>query len=85
MAGFDTPIIHGLCSYGIACKAIVDNALGGDPTRVARYQARFRGVAFPGETYLTSWWKEGDEILLTVKSKERDAPIISNAAISVRS
>jgi acyl dehydratase len=85
MAGFDTPIIHGLCSYGIACKAVVDSALGGDPSRVARYQARFAGVAFPGETYLTSWWKEGDRVLLSVGSKDRDAPIITNAAITVRS
>jgi acyl dehydratase len=84
MAGFERPIIHGLCSYGIACKAIVDDALGGDPTRVSRYQARFRGVAFPGETYLTSWWREGDRILLEAKSKERDAIIISNGAIDVR-
>jgi acyl dehydratase len=84
MGGFDTPIIHGLCSYGIACKAVVDDALAGDVTKVARYQARFAGVAFPGETYLTSWWKEGDRILLEVKSKERDAVIISNAAITLR-
>jgi acyl dehydratase len=83
-AGFDRPIIHGLCSYGIACKAVVDAALGGDPTRVARYQARFAGVAFPGETYLTSWWKEGDRILLSVSSRERGAPIITNAAITLR-
>jgi acyl dehydratase len=84
MAGFDRPIIHGLCSYGIACKAVVDHLLDGDPTRVARYQARFRGVAYPGETYVTSWWREGDDIVLSVKSKERDAPIISNAAVRVR-
>jgi acyl dehydratase len=84
MAGFDRPIIHGLCSYGIACKAIVDGVLGGDPTRVGRYQARFAGVAFPGETYLTTWWREGDRILLRVSSKERGAPIISNAAITLR-
>ncbi len=84
MAGFDVPIIHGLCSYGIACKAVVDHLLDGDPTRVARYQARFRGVAYPGETYVTSWWREGDDIVLSVKSKERDAPIISNAAVRVR-
>jgi acyl dehydratase len=84
MAGFDKPIIHGLCSYGIACKAIVDHALGGDPTRVARYQARFRGVAFPGETYVTRWWREGDRLILSVDSKERGAPIISNAAVWVR-
>ncbi len=82
--GFDRPIIHGLCSYGIVCKAIVDGALGGDPTKVAKYSARFRGVAFPGETYLTSYWKEGDSLLVEAKSKERDAVIISNAAVTVR-
>jgi acyl dehydratase len=84
MGGFDKPIIHGLCSYGIVCKAIVDKVLGGDVTKVARYQARFAGVGFPGETYLTSYWKEGDKILVQAKSKERDAVIISNAAITVR-
>jgi len=84
MGGFDKPIIHGLCSYGIVCKAIVDKVLGGDVTKVARYQARFAGVGFPGETYLTSYWKEGDKILIQAKSKERDAIIISNAAITVR-
>ncbi|MEE2678215.1 MAG: MaoC/PaaZ C-terminal domain-containing protein [Myxococcota bacterium] len=84
MAGFDAPIIHGLCSYGIACKAIVDGVLGGDVTRVARYQARFAGVAFPGETYVVSYWKEGDVVLFEAKSKERDAKIISNAAVTVR-
>src|SRR5207237_10378966 len=54
MAGFDQPILHGLCSYGIACKAVVDTALGGDVTKVARYQVRFAGVVFPGETLVTS-------------------------------
>jgi acyl dehydratase len=85
IAGFDRPILHGLCSYGIACKAVVDGVLGGDVNKVARYQVRFAGVAFPGETYLTSYWKQGDGILLQAKSKERDAVIISNAAITVRS
>ncbi|MDH3519893.1 MAG: MaoC/PaaZ C-terminal domain-containing protein [Myxococcales bacterium] len=84
LAGFDKPILHGLCSYGIACKAIVDHVLDGDVTRVARYRARFAGVAFPGETFRTAYWKEADRILLEVKSAERDAPIISNAVIELR-
>lgn len=83
MAGFDKPIIHGLCSYGVVCKAIVDNVLGGDTTKVAGYAARFAGVGFPGETYVVSYWKEGDKILLEAKSKERDAIIISNAAVTL--
>jgi len=84
MGGFDKPIIHGLCSYGVVCKAVVDAALGGDVTKVARYQARFAGVGFPGETYVTSYWNEGDVIYVESKSKERDAKIISNAAITLR-
>ena len=85
MGGFDTPITHELCSYGVVCKAIVDNVLGGDTTKVARWQARFAGVAYPGETYVISYWKEGDQIMVAAASKERGAPIISNAAITVRS
>ena len=84
MGGFDRPIIHGLCSYGVVCKAIVDEVLGGDVTKVARYQARFAGVGYPGETYVVSYWKEGDKILIQAGSKERNAPIISNAAITLR-
>jgi acyl dehydratase len=84
MAGFDKPIIHGLCSYGIVCKAVVDEVLGGDVTKVARYQARFAGVGFPGETYQISYWKEGNQILVNATSKERGAAIISNCVIEVR-
>jgi acyl dehydratase len=84
LGGFDKPIIHGLCSYGIACKAIVDEVLGGDVTQVARYQARFAGVAFPGETYQVSYWKQGKQILLEARSVERGAPIISNAVVELR-
>lgn len=85
LGGFDRPILHGLCSFGIVCKAAVDHALGGNPGRVARYQARFAGVVFPGETIVTSLWEEGDTIYVQAKSKERDTPVITNAALAVRS
>jgi acyl dehydratase len=85
MGGFDTPILHGLCSFGIVCKAAVDHALKGDVTKVARYQARFAGVFFPGETMVTSVWREGSQLLLASKSKERGTPVLSNAAITLRS
>jgi acyl dehydratase len=85
MGGFDKPIIHGLCSYGITCKAIVDEVLGGDVSRVSRYQARFAGVAFPGETYRVKYWKDGDQrILVEAERVERDAKIITNAVIELR-
>ena len=84
MGGFDTPILHGLCSYGIVCKAVVDRLLEGAVDRVARYQARFAGVVFPGETIVTSMWKENGKIILVAKTKERDTPVIGNAAITLR-
>jgi acyl dehydratase len=84
MGGFDKPIIHGLCSYGVTLKAIVDEVLGGDVTKVGRWQARFAGVGYPGETYAISYWKEGDKIYVEVNAKDRDnAKIISNAAVTV--
>jgi acyl dehydratase len=85
LGGFEMPIIHGLCSYGIACKAVVDHALGGNVTQVARYSARFAGVGYPGETFVTRYWREADTILIECHAKERDAIIISNAAIKLRS
>ncbi len=84
MGGFDMPILHGLCSYGIVCKAVVDAALGGDTGRVSRYQARFAGVVFPGETIVTSVWKDGATLFIDAKTKERGTPVISNAAITTR-
>ena len=86
LGGFDTPILHGLCTYGIACKAAVDSLLGRDVTAVARYQVRFTGVVFPGETVVTSLWREGDRIILSATTKERsEKPVLSNAAIWTRS
>src|SRR3990172_7263128 len=85
MAGFDTPILHGLCSFGIVCKAVVDHALSGDVGKVARYQARFAGVFFPGETMVTSIWREGSQLIVASKSKERGTPVLSNAALTLRS
>ncbi|HVM97996.1 MAG TPA: MaoC/PaaZ C-terminal domain-containing protein [Candidatus Acidoferrales bacterium] len=84
MGGFDTPILHGLCSFGIVCKATVDKMLDGAVDKVASYGARFAGVVFPGETIVTSMWKEGNKIVVSAKTKERGTPVISNAAIGLR-
>ncbi len=86
LGGFDVPILHGLCTFGIVCKATVDTLLGGDATAVARYGVRFTGVVFPGETVVTSMWREADRIILSATTKERsDKPVLSNAAIWTRS
>jgi acyl dehydratase len=74
-AGFPRPILHGLCTYGIACKAIVDEFLDGDVSRVASYGARFAGVVFPGETLRADVWKEDGRLVATISAPSRDDAI----------
>jgi acyl dehydratase len=83
-AGFDKPILHGLCSYGIACRAAIDTVLDGDVARVAGYSARFAGVVFPGETLGVSLWREDDRVFLTAVSAERGTPVLSNGVLDLR-
>jgi len=85
LAGQDRPFLHGLCSFGVVCKAAVDAALGGDVDRVARYQARFAGITFPGETIVTSIWREEGRLVLSAKTRERGSPVISSSALTLRS
>lgn len=83
-AGFDRPILHGLCTFGIVNKAVVESALGGEPEQVETYSARFVGHVFPGETLVTRIWEEGDRHLITAETKERGTTVLANAAITER-
>ena len=82
-AGFERPILHGLCSFGVALRAVVDEALDGDVEAVSAYRARFSGVVYPGETIVTSLWREDGQIRLTAKTAERGSPVLSNSVIQL--
>lgn len=84
MGGFDRPILHGLCTYGIVCKAVVDAVLGGATEKVARYQARFSKPVFPGDTIVVKMWQEGKEVRVVASTKEGGAPVITNSAVTLR-
>jgi acyl dehydratase len=84
LGGFDRPILHGLCSFGIACKAVVDGMLGGDTAAVAGYRARFAGPVVPGETIVTSLWRRGGRIHLAAAVEERGTPVLANAVVTLR-
>jgi acyl dehydratase len=83
LGGFERPILHGLCSYGIVCKAGVDGMLGGDAAAVAGYRARFAGVVFPGDTIVTSMWRRGQSLYVAATNRERGTPVITNAVITL--
>ncbi|HEX3335166.1 MAG TPA: MaoC/PaaZ C-terminal domain-containing protein [Jatrophihabitans sp.] len=70
-AGFPAPILHGLCTYGMVAKAVVDELLEGDATRVGGFGVRFAGVVFPGETLRTAVWRESGRFVLATTVDER--------------
>ncbi|HEU5112491.1 MAG TPA: MaoC/PaaZ C-terminal domain-containing protein [Acidimicrobiia bacterium] len=83
-AGFERPILHGLCTFGIACKATVDHALSGQTDAVAAFRGRFSGVVYPGETLITSVWDEGDRLIVSAVAKERGALVLTNGVMRRR-
>ncbi|MEV0317851.1 MaoC/PaaZ C-terminal domain-containing protein [Streptomyces sp. NPDC050658] len=82
LAGFDRPILHGLCTYGMTLKAVVDTLLGGDVSRVRSYSTRFTGVVFPGETLRIRMWRTEGRVQATVTAAERDdAPVLADTIV----
>ena len=75
-AGFSQPILHGLCTFGMTCKAIIDALLDGDAEAVAAYGARFAGVAYPGETLKVGIWKDDNRLLANVVAPSRDNAVV---------
>ncbi|MER5362506.1 MaoC/PaaZ C-terminal domain-containing protein [Streptomyces sp. NPDC002785] len=82
LAGFDRPILHGLCTYGMTLKAVTDTVLGGDVTRIRSYRTRFVGVVFPGETLRIRMWTGEDRVRVEVRAVERDdAPVLGDTFV----
>jgi acyl dehydratase len=83
MAGFDRPILHGLCTFGFAGRAVLRAWCDDDPARLRSFEVRFSGVVFPGETITTDMWQVGPgQIVLTART-ERGEAVLSSAAAEV--
>lgn len=81
-AGFPAPILHGLCTYAMVCKAMVDELLEGDVSRVSSFGVRFAGVVYPGEALQTSVWRNGNRLIArTTVPARADAPALSDVEL----
>jgi len=84
-AGFPRPILHGLCTYGVAARAIVQAACNNDATRLTQMDTRFSSPVFPGETLVCEMWREGTEaIRFRAKVKERDIMVLSHGYAGIK-
>ena len=59
LGGFDKPILHGLCTYGFTCRALLHAVCGGDPTRFTGMEGRFASPVVPGEALDVRIWIDG--------------------------
>jgi NAD(P)-dependent dehydrogenase (short-subunit alcohol dehydrogenase family)/acyl dehydratase/putative sterol carrier protein len=60
MAGFEKPIMHGLCTHGYACRDLIQQLVPGKPERVRRIACRFRSPLYPGTPLITQIWNTGE-------------------------
>jgi len=77
-AGFDQPILHGLCTWGHACHAVVRAVLDYEPERLKSFAARFSAPVFPGDRLQTHIWQEDEEVFFTTTVPERETMVLSN-------
>jgi acyl dehydratase len=83
MGGFDRPILHGLCTYGHAGRAVLKHAAGGDPKRMKSFFARFSGVVFPGDTLTTEGWNLGNGKYFISTKTQDGKQVLSNAVAEI--
>jgi acyl dehydratase len=78
VARFPRPLLHGLATYGFACRAVLEAWCDYDAARIVELDARFSAPMFPGETIVTETWADGPVISFRCRLAERDAFVINN-------
>lgn len=81
LAGFDTPILHGLCTYGVSGRALLHAQCDSDPDRFGSMSARFRSPVLPGVRLDVHMWADGDRTLFQTRVGDRvviDAGVFTN-------
>jgi len=78
-AGFDKPILHGLCTYGVVGRALLLALAENEPARLRKMQVRFTAPVYPGETIRTEIWREPQTgFSFRASVVERDLVVINN-------
>jgi len=77
-AGFERPILHGACTFGIACLTTLELFCDGLPERMKSFAARFSGPVYPGETLEFTFWKTPNGIAFNAHAQDRGAPVLDD-------
>jgi acyl dehydratase len=75
-AGFQGPILHGSCTFGIVARAVLQACGGAQTGHLRRFGARFSSPVYPGETIQTQIWRESSGILFRARSLDRNLVVL---------
>lgn len=85
MVGFQQPILHGLCTMGIATNSVYKLYCKDDPGMIKSVRVRFSKVCYPGETLVTSMWRiDNDTIVFSTQAKERKVTVLTGGEIKLK-
>jgi acyl dehydratase len=82
-AGFDRPILHGLCTYGFAGRAVLHAAAGSDPDRLEAISARFAAPVYPGDTLHIDLWRTGSDVRFLART-DAGTVVLSDGRARIR-
>jgi acyl dehydratase len=83
LGGFDRPVLHGLSTMGLACRALTHRVCGGDPSLITDMSVRFTAPVWPGETIRTDVWTGGDRIRFRAVAVERGDIVLDEGSASL--
>ncbi len=83
-AGFDRPILHGLCQFGIAYRVALAQFMEFDTSRIREQHVRFSGPVYPGETLQFSFWQADEELFFNATVEGRSKPVMSHGHFHFR-
>jgi acyl dehydratase len=75
MAGFDRPILHGLCTYGFTGRALLHSLCGSDPAKFKSMDGRFSKPVYPGDVLTVKMWVDGDQAIFRTETQNGDVVI----------
>ena len=82
-AGFERPILHGLCSFGVSGHALLKTLCGWDASRLKEIGCRFSSPVYPGETLRVEMWQRGTAVQFRTWAVERDVVVLSHGSARV--
>ncbi|MBX6373523.1 MAG: MaoC family dehydratase N-terminal domain-containing protein [Acetobacteraceae bacterium] len=82
-AGFERPILHGMCTFAVAAHAVLKTVGGYDPASILDIEARFSAPVFPGETISVEMWRQGRTVRFRASVPTRGTKVLDHGRVTL--